>query len=398
MFRYLKAIPLSLALAAAPAGFADTETRTYGSDTFVAGTTVSTALDADRDAFLAGRAVTAKGRAGGDVHVAGFDVDVEADSAADLYVAGATVSVRGTVGEDLTAAAFTLRTAPTAVTQGNARIMGGSVTIDGAVKGDLTVAANEVILNAAIGGEAMIAAQTITFGPNAVVSGSLSYASPTELPIPERVIAPGKVSYEKLSSSDHVAGMRDTWDEMENPLLPTFMSMFAAFLVTLAFFVSIGAIFLAFLPKPVEAMRKAVAARPGQIFLIGIVGLSILFGLVPISALTIVGIPLVPVVLLAIVVVWTLGYMLGAFAVAQRLLDAFWHDEAPGNALRLAAFAAVICAIALLNFIPFVGWIANYTLVLLGIGAMTNAVFDRMIGNPGLATNVDMQPIEETGK
>jgi len=185
-------------------------------------------------------------------------------------------------------------------------------------------------------------------------------------------------------------------------MLPTFMSMFAAFLVTLAFFVIIGAIFLTFLPKPVEAMRRSVAARPGQIFLIGIVGLSILFGLVPISALTIVGIPLVPVVLLTIVVVWTLGYMLGAFAVAQRLLDAFWDDDTPddtrGNALRLAAFAVVICAIALLNFIPFVGWIANYTLVLLGIGAMTNAVFDRMIGNPGLATNVDMEPIKDSAR
>jgi len=102
MLRYAKTISAVLCLAAAPAGFADTETRTFGSDTFVAGATVSTALDAERDAFLAGRTVTAKGKAGGDVHVAGFDVDVEADSAADLYAAGATVSVRGTVGEDLT--------------------------------------------------------------------------------------------------------------------------------------------------------------------------------------------------------------------------------------------------------------------------------------------------------
>jgi hypothetical protein len=48
-----------------------------------------------------------------------------------------------------------------------------------------------------------------------------------------------------------------------------------------------------------------------------------------------------------------------------------------------------------LNFIPFVGWVANYTLVLLGIGAMIRALFFYFIGNPGLALDVDMKPIED---
>jgi hypothetical protein len=47
------------------------------------------------------------------------------------------------------------------------------------------------------------------------------------------------------------------------------------------------------------------------------------------------------------------------------------------------------------NFIPFVGWVANYTLVLLCIGAMTRALFLYFIGNPGLALDVDMKPIED---
>jgi hypothetical protein len=38
---------------------------------------------------------------------------------------------------------------------------------------------------------------------------------------------------------------------------------------------------------------------------------------------------------------------------------------------------------------------ANYTLVLLGIGAMTRALFLYFIGNPGLALDVDMKPIED---
>jgi hypothetical protein len=139
-------------------------------------------------------------------------------------------------------------------------------------------------------------------------------------------------------------------------------------------------------------MQKAIQARPGQVFLLGVVGLSMLFGMVPIIALTLFGIPLLPIVLLAIITVWTFGYALGAYAVAQRMMQAFGGKEEANSLIRLGAFAGVLIMVAILNFIPFLGWIINYTLVLLGIGAMTGAVFNRMLGNPGLSLDVDMKP------
>ncbi len=123
-------------------------------------------------------------------------------------------------------------------------------------------------------------------------------------------------------------------------------------------------------------------------------GLSILFGMVPITGLTIVGIPFVPIALLIIVVAWTLGYALGAYTVAMRIWTAFGTNPNPGTVTSLLIFACAIVAVALLNFIPFVGWVANYTLVLLGIGAMTNAFIHYVIGNPGQAFDVDMKPFE----
>ena len=114
-----------------------------------------------------------------------------------------------------------------------------------------------------------------------------------------------------------------------------------------------------------------------------------------IVALTIAGLPFVPVVLLAIVVLWTLGYALGAYSVAMRLWSGLGGHSEPGNIIRLSVFAAAIIFVALLNFIPFVGWMANYTLVLLGIGAMTRAVFQSLLGNPGVALDVDLKPIHD---
>ena len=142
-------------------------------------------------------------------------------------------------------------------------------------------------------------------------------------------------------------------------------------------------------------MYQGIVAAPGQSILLGAVGLSMLFGMVPIAALTIIGLPFAPIALLAIVVAWILGYALGAYSVAMRIWNGVSGEAEPSNLSRLLVFAAAIIFIALLNYIPFVGWVANYTLVLLGIGAMTRAFFQSFMGNPGLALDVDMKPIKD---
>jgi hypothetical protein len=181
----------------------------------------------------------------------------------------------------------------------------------------------------------------------------------------------------------------------EMPIFPTFASMFFGFLISLLFFLVLGALMLGFMPKRLETMRMGIASAPGKSLLIGVIGLSMLFGMVPITGMTIIGLPAVPIVVLAIIVAWVFGYALGAYSIAMRIWSAFGSTEEPGNVTRLLVFAGAITLIALLNFIPFVGWIANYTLVLLGVGAMTKALFNRLLGNPGLAFDVDMKPIDD---
>ena len=179
------------------------------------------------------------------------------------------------------------------------------------------------------------------------------------------------------------------------PIFPTFAAVLFGFLITLLFFLALGALMLGFMPKRLENMRAGIADAPGKSVLVGVVGLSMLFGMVPIIGMTIIGLLFVPIAVLIIIVAWTLGYALGTYSVAMRVWSAFAAYEEPGNVTRLLVFAAAITLVAMLNFIPFVGWVVNYTLVLLGIGAMTRAFFYRLLGNPGLAFDVDMKPIED---
>ena len=393
MFRLSYALAFAATLGVSSVALADTVSTTHGGDTFIAGAQVNETIDAKGDAFVAARSVVARGNVGEDLHVSGFDISISTDTDADLYAAGATVVVRGKVAEDLTSAGFSVRTEKTSAVLGNARLFGNAVTVEGPVTGALLVTGRNVTVNAVIGGDARVLAQTLTFGPEARIDGTLTYSTKGKIAVPERVIAADRVVFEKQSG-------QSLWTDWHNiskdmPVFPTFAALFFSFLISLLFFLVLGALMLGFMPKRLSRLRRSIGSAPGQTALLGVVGLSMLLGMVPIVALTVAGLPFVPIVLLAIVVVWTLGHALGAYGVAMRVWLGFGGNEDPSSAARLLVFAAAITFIALLNFIPFVGWVANYTLVLLGVGAMTRALFQRLLGNPDVAFDVDMKPIED---
>ena len=375
-------LTLILALGLAPLGSAaETVTTRNGSDLFLMGDTVLSEMNSQGDAFVAAETAKVGGTSLGDLHIFGFDVSVGTDIAADLYAAGATVDISAKVGSDTSAAGFSLRTTPTATTDGNVRLAGNTVTIEGPVMGALLVVGRTVILNAPVGGDVRITANSLTFGEKARVGGVLSYSAPKQVTVPEQVAAADRVRYSNLDFDGEWHDWRTIMPRGEMPVFPAVASVLGAFLISVLFFMLLGALALGFIPERLETMRKQINAAPGRSMLLGVIGLSLLFGLVPITAMTIVGLPFVPINLLAIVVAWTLGYALGGYAAAMYVWSALGGVEAPNSITRILLLAAAITVVALLNFIPFVGWVLNFTLVLIGIGALTRAVFSRFIAD-----------------
>ncbi len=380
-------------VAVAGPGFGETADRMIGGDVLRVGET-TVPLEASRDVLAAGATVSLDGAIAQDTHAAGFDVDVDATTGGDLFAVGFSVNLRGSVGGDLTASAFSVRTGPRAEVGGNARLAGGRVTIDGPILGALVAAGGKVTLNSEIAGDVLLAGETLTFGPGARIGGTLTYSAPAPMDIPERVVSADRVTFEPYERGEMMNRSYEMWSDWEYPVLPTFLSWLSGFLVALGFFVVIGALFLALAPKQVRHLRRTIDARPGMALLSGVIGLSVLIGLIPISALTVVGIPLVPIVLLATVVVWTLGYILGAYVLAMRAMRGLGGAENPEIWMRLLALVIGVTIIALLNYIPVLGWMTNFALVLLGVGGMTTALFERLVGNAGPATDVDHGPME----
>ena len=387
---FLPAIATMAALIAAPA-FPDTTVSEHGGDTFISGAAVTQTLNTDGDAFAAGRSTTVLGQVDGDFHIAGFDVVAGVDVGQDAYAAGATVTLKGTVEQDLSAAGFTVRTEAGSRVGGNARLAGATVVVDGPIDGAVAITGRDVLLNAPVAGDARILAQTLRFGPEAVVAGQLTYTTQTRVEVPTRVAPAARVTFQPLTAG----GLQRAWDGVgDMPVFPTFASILFGFIITLLFYVLLGAIALGFAPRQVSWLRKTIGSAPGRTLLQGVAGLSILLGAIPVLALTIIGIPFVPIAILAMIAVWTVAYALGAYAVAMRIWIGFGGETDPAILTRLAVFAGAIVVVAVLNFIPFVGWVANYTLVLLGVGALTHAVFLALVPDIDPALDVDMQPTD----
>jgi len=362
--------------------WAETVLQTNGTDTFIAASSGMPELQATGDVFASGGAVVTTGRVAGDAHVAGFDLDLEAAVAGDLYAAGASATLRAPVGGDLSMIGFSVRTANTAITTGNARMLGSTITIDGPVGGALAATGGEITLNAAITGDALLQGGTITFGPKARISGTLTYSAPEPVTIPAEVIPAAKVVYHKTPPMaerfedlhDWSADWVDDWAGGDMPALPGTFALVSAFLVTLGFLVLLGGAMLAMAPQRVEALRQVAARRPALMVLLGVLGIASLMGLVPVAVMTVIGLPFVPIVVLAILVVWTLGYVFGAYVVALRLYQAFGARQDPGLGLQILLLGCGVLGFSLLNFVPLLGWMINLLLVLFGIGTLSTGV------------------------
>lgn len=376
----LAALAGAALLSGAAALHAEPRVETIGGDYYRAGSGSGDLLNAPRDVFAAGASITVRGRASGDVHVTGFDVDVETD-AENVYAAGAAVAIRSTISEDLMATGGSVKTATSSTTGGNARLIGGTVTVNGSVEGALMAAGGEVIIDAPIAGDVRITAGRIAFGSAAKIGGTLIYSAPSEIDVPASVIAPDRVTFRPIALGE--AFEDAAWDADEYSVLPGVLGVLAGFAVTLAFILVLAALFLAFAPEMVKARREAAITRPGLNLTVGVLALAVLFGLTPVAGMTIVGIPFIPIILLAIFLAWTLGYVLGAYVIGLRIWSGFGGEE-PAMLGRLIVLACAVTSLALANFIPFIGWLANFAVVLFGIGAIATGALERLLASRGM--------------
>lgn len=222
----------------------------------------------------------------------------------------------------------------------------GNVVVSGRVSGDLVVAKGTVRITGAVKGDVFAISDRITIDPGARVDGDVSYVDQK----PE------------VASGAHVGGKvkRVNVDKIAGPV--GFAAGIGAWLAISISALLLGLLALWLAPRAALAAHETAQGRVGRSIAWG---LGLFFG-IPIVAVillvTLLGLPLGLLMLLALLPLYALGYTTSAWVLGRRLLGA---DRA-----RVLAFIAGIAILRVVALIPIVGGLVWFLATVFGLGVL----------------------------
>lgn len=278
----------------------------------------------------------------------------------DRVVRGDVVIRAGETVQDVVAIRGSVKLDPGAEARDVVAIL-GSVTLEPgarardavAVGGDLHVRAG-----AQIDGDAVSVGGDVHADPSAEIRGET-----TSVGIPA------------LSGLAGLVGSRSLFGKPSSPLW-AIGQVLAKFVV---YFV-IGLLLFTLFPRRIDSVAAGFAAHPWKSILTGLLGLVLAPILVVLLAVTIIGIPLVPVAALLVVAAAVFGFTALAMYVGRRLPLTVSRNA---QMLQLALGTAIVVAV---TSIPFLGWMAWVAAALLVFGAVLRTRFGTQA--PALATTL----------
>ena len=328
----------------------DTGTRRSLDNMFASGGDVRVAGAEVKDLFAAGGTVTLDAHVRESAHMAGRQIRVNGAIGENLYAAGYDVALQARVGEDMIAAGYHVEVGPNGSVARDLLARGRTIAVRGPVAGDVSLSGDTVEIAAPISGSAEIRAREIRFGEGARIDGTLSYSTGAPVTVPPSVIAPERVT------ADIESGPSGTFTSSALMILSSLVML------------GLAALFAYVFRDRLAGTRAVIASRPWGDLLFGIIATSALFGSIVVLTMSLIGIPLIPLVVALIPFVIFAGYLTTAHAIgavvirrARLLPGNFW------SAFGAIVLGAIVLALAMA--IPLVGWVIAVLAVVVGVGA-----------------------------
>lgn len=333
----------------------DLVTAELGSDHFAAGRNVRVSSPVSGDLLAAGREVTVANQVGGDMAAAGGTVRLDGTISDNAYAAGGQIFVNGTLARNARIAGGTIELAPSSRIEGGASIAGGQVRVNGSIGKYLQATGGSVYINGPVNGDVEAEGGQIEIGPDARITGKLRYRSRSELKQDAGAQVQGGI--ERLPLRGSAAG-----------------AVARGFVGALFVFWTLGlmllvAILLILFPGFGNVIGM-LEARPGMS---AIVGFALLV-CIPVAAviffITLIGVPLGLLSLIAYGALLIVGYLAAAAVVGDLLLKRLRVASAGTIRWRIGAAIAGIFIISLLSKIPALGGLIVFAALIMGMGAV----------------------------
>ena len=323
-------------------------------DYFGMGETASPGRPVEGDAFIVSPHLNLTQPVKGDALIAGGSASVSAPLGGDLYGAGGSVLLESTVARNARIAGGRVEIATLGQVAGKTTLAGGRVTVLGKAGHQLTVFAEHVTLDGQVDGNVTIAARTLTIGPHTRVAGRLTCRGAVPAQRDPAAVITGGMNYLSF----------DFEDETYQPVAKV-VAWVSAIALTVGLFV-IGTLAIILMPNVTERMSRLGRRRPMSSLGFGLVAIICVPIAIVVLMLTIVGIPLALMLLMAWPMILLLGYLAGVMTVSDAMAGA----RAGAKGRRVLLLGAGLGIMLLFARVPIAGWGIGMLLVILGIGAI----------------------------
>jgi len=342
-------------------------------DLYIAGGTVTINAPVHGDLILAGGTVIINDSVTNDIMVAGGEVTFNGFTGDDIRCAGGTLHIQRDVAGDLIITGGTVQLSRSAVVQGNLLAGGGEVTLDGTVKGMVRAGGRNLKINGII--EGPLDARAVELNLTGTVKGNTVIAA-QDLHIGSRAALLQGVRYwSGNGKTDFGAAVRKgqpVFDESLKMDQPRWHYLGFASFLALVWYLATALLFIILIQYFFgNTMRKAGETLTGNVPRFTGVGLLFLVAApmaIALVFLTLVGIPLAILLLIAYV-----SLLLLATVIASVIL-ANWVNAGYGNNRKFWKLVSnalgIFVVLKLLSLVPFIGWAITFLVICLVFGAL----------------------------
>ena len=244
-------------------------------------------------------------------------------------------------------------------------IASGDARIAGEVAGDVIVLSGDVLVSGRIDGDLFTAGGEARLLPSAEVTGDVGYGD--ERP---RVALDARVRGDVRKQG---------WPDAGGVVAG--IGQFAIWLAITLSLLVFGALLLLIAPRAADALEARSRERLGPTIAIGIAVAIVLPVLAFIAAITLVGLPLAIGIGLLLAPLGTVAYLVSAYALGRRMVEAPRH--------RMLSFLAGLGALRVAAYVPILGTVVGIAALLFGLGLLGAAI--------GAARDPDPDPARTPG-
>ena len=317
------------------------------------------------DAFVFSGNMEIPGRVEDQLFVFAGDVEVPGAVGGDAYVFSGDLEVTGAIGGDLYVMSGDVMLTENSTVGGRVFVTAGNVVLRGAVGGDVEAASGELVIGGSVGGDVDAAVGQLQLEDGASIGGDLEYVAAEEAAIPATVSIGGDVTFTQGDAGTEGVVVEIDHSDSHDGGFGLGGRVFAILSGLILGFAFLG------LGGPM-ARRSVDMAHDRPAFQLGL-GFGLLL-VTPVVALVlfilILSMPLSAVLMLGLFTLMLLGRVVAATALGTWILTRAGKPDAS----PYGAMAAGVTVLAILAWIPILGFFVSLAAVLIGMGALFNTL------------------------